>query len=448
MKKNKILWIVLPVAVLMIAAVVAVTVLLLTGQNKQQKYSEQMAAAQRYLEAEDYEKVIMAYEAAIEMNPQAPEAYEELAEFYIDQGKYYTAQIVAEDGWKATGDSRFQDLMDLVETSRQFEAGSDGDQQNGFVVEGTDSENLVLRNVMVEQIGEYCYQQYVNEYGEPEIQYISSQEGCKVKFPGLNAYAYFKNTPENENAIDDAAKKPTTNAVPYKVEITSPGTLFVGYEGYVSISRFYEMFPEDSVLVYDEETDTYHLEVTHMGCTVQFQTDSQGNMYDKNPLIVLLPLNLISDWVEEEPEEEPEVEPDTFVLAGVTYTYDVKEIFVMDAVLEDLSPLEKCKNLTYLAMIDCEIQDLSPLAGCTALKELVLDDSTGNLDLSCLSGLTNLKYLHFHECKDISDIAPIMELELELLHPCASSVSREQIDEYIQRHPNCEVWFDYYRING
>ena len=170
-------------------------------------------------------------------------------------------------------------------------------------------------------------------------------------------------------------------------------------------------------------------------------------MCDGDALIELYPLNLDSDWEEEEQEEEEEIDDGTFVLAGETYTYDVESIYIYNATLNNIEPLYECKKLRSVMFINCTIADLSPLAGCTALQEFNLQDSIGNLDLSCLSGLSSLKYLGFHECRDIDDLSPIMNLDLYLLHPCGPEVPYEQVEEYMNRHPGCEVWFDYYCIS-
>ena len=329
-------------------------------KKKEDRYYEQIQAAKRYLNEADYEKMISAYEMAIELKPEDPDAYIGLVEYYLEEGEYYEAKSIARTG--------------LIKTN-------------------------------------------------------------------------FKNDASHSNMVDSYNKRPTKTAKPYKVEITKPSVLFVGYDGYITSERIGEMFNIEPGNALEQEGDSYFLVFDYLGCTVKIETDQKGNVCDKDALIELYPLNLDSDWEEEEQEEEEEIDDGTFVLAGETYTYDVESIYIYNATLNNIEPLYECKKLKSVMFINCTIADLSPLAGCTALQELNLQDSTGNLDLSCLSGLSSLKYLEFHECRDIDDLSPIMNLELYLLHPCGSEVPYEQVEEYMNRHLGCEVWFDYYCIS-
>lgn len=450
MKKNKMIWIIIPLTVIMIVGVVAGAVFLILSQKKENRYYEQMNVAKMYLEQADYSQMISAYEAAIELKPEEPEAYIELAEYYLQEGKYYEATEIARLGLLRTNNSTLQDLIVFIGDSRtkEFKESaqkklSSDDQKEKKIA----SEKVVLRNNVVHMVSEYCFQQYLNEYKQVDVNYVSGEEGYQIKFKGLEMFMYFKNTSEYDQMIDEFNKKPMPKAKPYKVVIQNPEELFVGFGGYIENIHIEEMFGIKGVDVLESENGKYYLAFEYLGCSMKIETDQEGNFSRDNALIEISPLNMISDWEEEPEEEEEKTDPNTFVLAGVTYTYDVRDISVYDAVLDDLSPLSRCKELRSIQFINCRISDLSPLSGCSSLEELDLAYSTGSLELSCLAELTSLKYLGFHECTDIEDISPIMDKELELLHPCASSVSYEQIQEYINRHPDCEVWFDYYRIN-
>lgn len=451
MKKKKTLLIVIPVACVLITAVIAAAVLLISSQKKEDRYYEQMQAAKRYLSEENYEKVISAYEMAIELKPEDPDAYIGLAEYYLEEGEYYEAKSVARTGLIKTNNKRLQDLIILIDDRRaeQF-------QQTGEVVavdtqEEVNQENMdsvLVRNDVIGMVAEYCYQQYANEYKQVDVKYISLEEGCQVRFKGLEIYAYFKNDASHSDMVDSYNKRPTKTAKPYKVEITKASVLFMGFDGYITSERMADIFNINPENVLVQEEGRYFLVFDYLGCTVKIETDQEGNMCDGDAVVELYPLNLDSDWEEEEEEEEEEeIDDGTFVLAGETYTYDVESIYIYNATLNNIDPLYECKKLKSIMFINCYIADLSPLAGCSALQELNLEYSTGDLDLSCLSGLDSLKYLEFHECTDIDDLSPIMNLDLYLLHPCGSSVSYEQVEEYMYRHPNCEVWFDYYCIS-
>ncbi|MBO5460399.1 MAG: tetratricopeptide repeat protein [Ruminococcus sp.] len=437
MKNKKRFWISIAVAGVLIVAVIAAAVVIILSQQKEDRYYEQMKSAKAYMDDMDYRAMVRAYEEAIELMPEDPDAYIALAEHYMEQGEYEDAEEIAEKGYENTGSTRLHRLLVKI-GDEILVVETEGETA---VVEGEDSPTITVRNNVVSEVSEFCYQQYVNEYGDADIKYLSKEEGCRVKFKGLNAYLYFKNTSENKNAVDNTSKKPTKNAKPYKVAIVNPQIMFVGFNGYISNEMVCKLFGMNYVPPVEQEGNKYYILFEYIGCEIKIPTDSQGNVYDAKAQIELYPTNLISSWVE---PEEIEEDDNTFELAGNRYSYDITSLYIYGETLDDLSPLAECKSLRTIQFYACDIGDLSPLSGCDALEILDLGYSTGNLDLSCLANLTNLRILEFHECKDISDISCIMNLELEVLHPCGSSVSKEQCIEYQERHPNCEVWFDYY----
>ena len=450
MKSNKLLWIVLPTASLLIIAIIVTAVLLVSTSGSENQYYTQMEEAQLYMEEMDYSKMIEAYEAAIELRPDDPDAYLALAEYYLEQEEYYDAISIAKDGFAQTGNFRLEKMLQTIELARMGQAEDEKVVQiDSVIVEGEDNPKLLIKNNVIGTIAEYCYQQYVNNYGEADVTYISEEAGYRVKFRGLSAYAYFRNSQEAGKVIDTVTKKPLPNVKPYKIEIQSPQLLFVGFEGYISKEKVGELFnilPE-SVIV--QENNAYYLVFEYLDCRIRIGTDSVGNVYDSKPVIELYPLNLVSTWSEEDEqtadaEDDTTVKNNTFILGGQAYSYGITELIIYDKELEDLSPLADCKNLRTIVFYNCKIPDLSPLAGCSSLVELNMEESYGSMDLSCLANLSSLRYLGFHECKDIDDISCIYGLELYILHPCGSSVSIDQCIEYQNKHPDCEVWFDYF----
>jgi len=140
----------------------------------------------------------------------------------------------------------------------------------------------------------------------------------------------------------------------------------------------------------------WFVETEYMACRLRLETDAVGNM-GAAPLIELYPENLVKEeWAEETETGETE-EVRTFTLGGNTYTYDVTSIVISGENIGDLSPL---------------------------------------------AGLGSLLYLDLHGCVDVSDISPIINMSLKLLHTCETGVSYEQTRAYKDAHPDCEVWWD------
>lgn len=438
MKKGKSFWIKISVAIVLCVAVITTAVVIILSMKKEDRYHEQMKVAEAAYADMDYEKMIEAYEAAIELMPEEADAYIALAEYYMEIGDYEEAEEIADKGYRYSGSGRLYSMSIDIEAEIDWMMEY-GDEELVWLEENDDE--ILLRNNTFIEISEFCYQQYINAYGDSTVKTVSSGDGVQVKFNGLNAHAYFKNTDENKKAIDSVSKKPAKNAKPYKVVVNDPKLLFVGFEKGVSYEMLVNLFKHDGVLSEGENQTILTFE--YMDCRILIPTDDKGNLINPNAKIELQPLNLISNWEEEE-EVEEEDEEDTFELGGEIYTYDITSIYIYGKSLDDLTPLADCSKLTDITFVSCDIDDLSPISGCKKLENLDLSFSTGDLDLDCLSGLHNLKYLEFHECRDIDDLSPIMDLDLYILHPCGSSVSREQCIEYQEKHPDCEVWFDYY----
>lgn len=447
MKSNKLLMIVLPAAAVLIGIICIVTVLLVTGQAKNDRYYDQLRSARQYLNEDDFEAVVAAYEAAIEIKPENPEAYVELANLYAERGMYDEARQTAQLGFSATRDRRLEDFLEEITKEFMARDGKESEDENAenFVAAGEDSKDLTLRYASVNTLTDYCYAQLVQTYGEPVVSFISQEEGYQMRFNGLNGYAYFKNTSEYPDLVDTSTRIPKDNARPYKYMILSPSWMFISFDGYISHARLCSLFGGESAAYYNESQSQWQVAFSWNGCQIVFETDSAGNIYQEDMVIEIYPQELVkADWEEEaETESESETEAGTFTLGSQTFTYDVTSIYIYGETISDLSPLANCKNLTELVLDSCTLGgNIDALAGCTSLVYLDLSWTTGFSDLTPIAGLPNLVAVNLHGSGDVYDISPIMDKELLLLHTCHTGVTYEQTMEYKQKHPNCEVWYD------
>ena len=98
MKKLKNFWIKISVAVVLCVAVITTAVVIILSMKKEDRYHEQMKVAEAAYADMDYEKMIEAYEAAIELMPEEADAYIALAEYYMESGDYEEAEEIADKG--------------------------------------------------------------------------------------------------------------------------------------------------------------------------------------------------------------------------------------------------------------------------------------------------------------------------------------------------------------
>lgn len=449
MKSNKLLWVLVPVAVALVAVICVVTALYVSDTKMSNKYYDNIRSARKYAAEGNLDQVLLSYKAAIQLDPENPEAYLELAQVYMDNEMYMEANNYARLGFNATGDKRFELLLPKIEL--KLTADSEAAPGESIVSE-MESEpqtattaNIFLKKDVLNIMSDYCFGELTDIYGAPTSSFVSDTEGYRMKFPGLNCYVYFKNTSAYPDIIDTASRIPRPDARPYKYLVPSPSFIILGFEGFISHNQLIELLGTNVENVFDEERSIYMACADWNGCRISIETDAEGNVIsDRSMIEIYTAGDIKTAWVDEPEIEESETEEEigTFTLGSQTFSYDVEIIQIMGEYIPDLSPLAHCSRLQYLELYDCEVGSLDPLASCGSLMALVLRGSTGFSDVSPLAGLTNLIHLDLHSSSDVMTIAPLMNNEYEVLHVCNTGVSYDEAVAYKQLHPACEVWYD------
>jgi internalin A len=92
---------------------------------------------------------------------------------------------------------------------------------------------------------------------------------------------------------------------------------------------------------------------------------------------------------------------------GIEYCTTLKELYLGDNSIEDLSPLSNLTELRNLSLHQNDIVDLNPIINLVKLKSLVLaDNKISNIDP--LSDLTNLYFIKIGG-NSITDIQPLVQ---------------------------------------
>ena len=93
-------------------------------------------------------------------------------------------------------------------------------------------------------------------------------------------------------------------------------------------------------------------------------------------------------------------------------------LILSSAGVSDLTPLKNCKNLTWLELVNCvKLKDISPVAGLDSIKYLNISN-TG-----------------------IRDISPVMDMKLERFSCIDNGISKEVIEEFTEKNPDCMYAF-------
>nr|MCR5597402.1 tetratricopeptide repeat protein [Lachnospiraceae bacterium] len=97
-----------------VLAAVSVTAVYNSPKNK---YERQLSLGARYMDELDHDRAIAAYKAAIEIDPNDPEAYRALAELYLAMGDAVSAQETIQAGINASGDAGLTAMLAQVQAS-------------------------------------------------------------------------------------------------------------------------------------------------------------------------------------------------------------------------------------------------------------------------------------------------------------------------------------------
>ena len=112
-KFNKKIIIIVGIALLL--CVVAISVAIAVGGNRKNSVAQMLELGARYLSELDYENAIVAYEAAIEIEPMNEDAYLGLAEVYVAMGDTNKALEVLAEGYAQTESERIAQRQEELE---------------------------------------------------------------------------------------------------------------------------------------------------------------------------------------------------------------------------------------------------------------------------------------------------------------------------------------------
>ncbi len=110
-------WAIIGIAAVLI--VLAGAMIFIFGGSSAKKLQKQLDLGQKYLEEMNYEEAVVAFQAAIEIDPMSVDAYLGLVEVYIRTGEFDTALEYARNGYEATGAERLKEKMEMIESENK-----------------------------------------------------------------------------------------------------------------------------------------------------------------------------------------------------------------------------------------------------------------------------------------------------------------------------------------
>ena len=86
-------------------------------QNTEEQWQKQYDLGVRYLSEGNYEEAVIAFTAAIEIDPKQPDAYLKVAEAYVSMGDIDSAMAILEQGYELIQDERISEQLQVLQDS-------------------------------------------------------------------------------------------------------------------------------------------------------------------------------------------------------------------------------------------------------------------------------------------------------------------------------------------
>lgn len=122
-KKPFPIWAVIAVVAVLVGTMVGAAVFARAGNEK--KVTRQLELARKYVSGLDYEQAIIAYQAAIDINPKNADAYLELAELFLENNDKERAEEILNEAMNLVSDEDRERIADKVEKIRNAAASTD-----------------------------------------------------------------------------------------------------------------------------------------------------------------------------------------------------------------------------------------------------------------------------------------------------------------------------------
>lgn len=225
-------------------------------------YARQISAAEKYLESGDYSNAILAYQDAIEQDPDSVDAYAGLANVYITRSENDSAIDLLRRGVARTNSPRLRYMLNMLlpqDTSQPTEMKT--------------TETAYLDTATMEVMGSYSYADYLSRYGLANKQ--GNRDGSVTcTFNGLDAQVTFSNTASQPNVV--SATVVNSNAIPTSIVFTNALQIF-GVNDYITYQTL-ETLHLTNLHIQDHPQWTKAVVFEEKNVRVMIQSDDSGNI--------------------------------------------------------------------------------------------------------------------------------------------------------------------------
>lgn len=269
-KKTRVIAIIAAAAVLVIAVI---GFLFMTKGLNVKSYRISLEEGKKYFLENDFENAVLAYQAAVEANPESEEAALGLTTSYMEIKDYTNAKSVIR---RFLGKYESGELTMLLNRINFLYYGI-GDSAS-LTQEEIDqmSQAVALNKTTWNEFGELTFNAYKKRY--PDSKAKTNEKGTPtLTCSSVKRICYFENT-----ETLDKGGNPKENAYPSRIELMDLGVVFNNFNEMLSYEKLKEIFEKkvekkyDDILGCDAVFATYGDDVLVMAC------DKNGNILSKN----------------------------------------------------------------------------------------------------------------------------------------------------------------------
>ena len=281
---KKVLLVVIPLLVVIVAAIGVLTFILFSSPSTNDLYLEKVEAAQRYLDSGDIEQAILYYQSAIEANDMEEEPYLKLASIYYErQGNLGSALGILYQGRLKLNSLKIQEAIAYYESLLPPDA-SDGKPADA----GAAGVKEFISETYSDMFASYTYETYSRNYTfKDETRQFSKYTIVYAQINGEFEYS----DPDFKNGIVDpnsnspyAAARPTLIRMNHLGDVISGAEYGVKYEQLISygVQNLTLNRPDDSMT-------TNYLSFLYKNCTYKVECDANGVINNPDGVLCVIP---------------------------------------------------------------------------------------------------------------------------------------------------------------
>lgn len=267
MQRKKIVLILSCLIVLIIGGLSIFLILDSDNSSDKQMYRKKISAANKFVQNEQWDDAIVAYQEAIEYDDKNEEAYIMLAQIYIYKNMLNDAEDILLKGIEKAGSQKIKDMHEQYFGGNKANSGNKKEQ------------NLEINTALLKQISTYKLEDYIKKYGYAS--YDIKTGACEVKHNNLQK-VLFNYVNDGNDVLDASSGRPKENKMPAEVYFEDLSVLFSGEEGTITFDQLKKMNLSN---LRKDKNITYGLEIVYFeanNCTIEVESDENGNITVEN----------------------------------------------------------------------------------------------------------------------------------------------------------------------